>query len=524
METKLLIKSSAGMGDYLFCLTLSIYLKDKYNIIYIYYPEVHFNGLIDLVTRIFEENNITNIICIGNPIYKINTNNNIFSYFDDENLPVYIRNILHIFVEEITLYDEEKITYINMPALYNICNNSINFYYNIILDYYNINYYQLISSINYNLNDNEKMINNELYIKLKNKINNEKYILIFHCIERAQYVFSFRDYYSDYNKNNIKIINMCRRYNELNNNENILYIDELIGFVPMNYLHTIMENAIEIHMFDSYPLHYVSLILYNNKKLIDKINIYPRDILGYNSNENNLIIKNYKYNTKFINCTQFNIFSLVYKSHYPLLYFNNDIKKFKTFNKFLNFCAHEKYLNYINISDYNKDDHEKNLQFNINILNEMNNLKVLPSICNNNDTGLFTKTISKKINFININIDLYEKNLHDIQNFIDNILNNDNDNINKLNILLLKTSGDCVIKINPFLDQINNEIIELNTNYDKIDQLLIDILNEYIENENIHYIYPYNNQNDRNNLEVKIKKISELFFNNNEIDHQYYNY
>jgi hypothetical protein len=163
------------------------------------------------------------------------------------------------------------------------------------------------------------------------------------------------------------------------------------------------------------------------------------------------------------------------------------------------------------------------LKKNLLILSELKNLKLLPCVCSNNNIGLYTKTITKNINFIDIDIDLYDKNKNNLYKFINNILVNDSDNKNKLNILLLKTSGEYILKIKPFKEQIENEIIELNSNYEKIDKLLLDIINDYLENEKIHYIYPYNNVNDKNNFELKIKKCSEIFFNN-DINHIHYTF
>ena len=369
MGTKLIFYSTSGIGDYLFSTILSIYLKNKYDEIYIYYDKIHFNNLQNLTSRILEENNVTNIKCIGNPSYKIDSQSDKFIYLDDVNLCDKVKNIIYTDPNngiQANEDNEDKITYLNILKTLTDINVTEIFYFQSVLNYFNLNYYQLISSINFNLNDLEKSINHDLYINFSNKINNEKYILLFHCTERSQNIFSFRDYHYDYNKKDVKIINMCRRFNEFNTNVQMFYIDEIIGEFPMNYLHTIIELAEEIHMYDSFPLHYVSSVMINNSnhKLLDKIISYPRNIVGYSSEESNSMIKNFKLNKNYINNINFSIFNSIYEIHYPLNYFNNKLvnnKDISILNKSINFCLDDRYLNYTNNNDYNLDKHEKNL-------------------------------------------------------------------------------------------------------------------------------------------------------------------
>ena len=101
-----------GMGDFLFCVCLSIYLKNTYENIYILYSAVHFNGIMYIVNRLFEENNVTNITCIGNSIYKDENYkplSNNFVYSDEISSEIYDK--FNLYKEEIEV-DEDNNIYI----------------------------------------------------------------------------------------------------------------------------------------------------------------------------------------------------------------------------------------------------------------------------------------------------------------------------------------------------------------------------------------------------------------------------
>jgi hypothetical protein len=355
---------------------------------------------------------------------------------------------------------------------------------------------EVSNSINFRLNTYELNENINLYKKLINKIDNQKYVLVFHCIERKQYNFAFRDYPHDLNKNNYKVIYMCNGLfgnNLTTYDKNICYINELLDtFPPMYMLHEIIENAEEIHMIDSYPFHYSFLL----KNIHHKIKIYPRAITGYcQSTSFSEHTFNLKINNNYISSLNIEMFFDRYESYYPINYF--------------------KYINnniFPLIQEFNKE--------------ELSNYKLLPMTGIDNGTGILVETISSKINFIEFslkNIDKLENIYKSINNFIDVINNNNLSTLKEsLNILLIQTDGDYFLKMKPFQKEINEEDIYLETNIDSIDKNLINIIDFYIGNNNIHYIYPYKNENDKKQFVEKIQiKSSEIF--NNNVDFTNYN-
>jgi hypothetical protein len=524
---------SMGLGDYLFFVCTAIYLKNKYENIYILYSAVHFNGMMYLINRLFEENNVTNITCIGNPIYKdknCKTPSKYFIYLDEISMEIYDKFEQYKPEIEVDEYNNIYICISHMIHLVvkNINNFFIEFYFEKILNYLNISIDKIINNINFKLNQFEEIENNNIYQKFTDSINNEKYILVFHCIEREQYNFTFRDYYNDYNKNNYKIINTCKRNNDYDNNREY-YLDELINYFPPMYnLHKIIENAEEIHLIDSYPSHYCNIILKNitkNKKVI----LYNRLITGINVKDtfindkeinNNLIEKYYtnynkfKINNKLISILDYNIYNS-YETYYPVNYiksFNtNDLNLFE-----LNFYTSNNYLNLDTLDEIELDEHFNNFD---KIVNDKNHylFKVLPLIKCNSNIGIFSKTLSNDIKLIEVNLSEV-KNTKELYISIDKIIEEISCLNNKsLNILLIKTKGDYILKIKPCidkLDKLDNETIDLDTNYDNIEKSLMEIINHYIDNKNIHYFFPYGNDEDKNNFTKKLINCSYKIFCN----------
>jgi hypothetical protein len=506
-NTFLIDVEKRGMGDFLFFCLLAIFLKEKFEKIYINYSAIHFNGMIYLINKLFIENNADNIICIGDEKYK---NSDILLsdqiiYSDNPNLPEEIKDSFRIIWGKMD-FDLNNNCFLSLSVI----NEKILYYvyYQYFLTFFGIkNIKEITNSISYTLNDYEMFINEKFYKKLLNKIDNQKYILVFHCIERDQYNFGFREYPNDLNKKNYKIIYMCDNNKLKKYNNNICYISELLGNTPQLYmLHKIIENAQEIHLFDSYPFHYLFLL----KNIDHKTIMYPRLLSGYKAQQK---FKFYKYNLKisnnYINNYDIEMFFNIYESYYPINYFkyinNNDntFPYFQTCNEIL--------------SD------KKNFK---TCIEELSKYKVLPMIGVGNETGILIETILDKINFIEISL----KNIEDLKNickYIDDVIkkiNNDNSIFlqESLNMLLIKTDGDYFLKIKPFKNEINGEDdIYLHTNIDNIEKNLIDIIDFYIENTNIHYIYPYKNKEDKEQFIKKIQIKSSEIFNNDVIFKKY---
>ena len=486
-----------GMGDYLTCLTLAIFLKNKYEHIYLMYTAVHFNGLMYLSNRLLEENNANNITLIGD------------SMFRDTNCPLISHNFLYkdmVQPDILHILDLYKDTYEtdsngNTFIYFHSVVSKSHYYHCEVYNYFGININMIQDSIQFKLNDKEQIINNNNYDKLSHIISHEKYVLVFHCIERSQYNFSFRDYPNEYNKNNYKIINICKR---CDNNTNIeYYIDELIiNSDSLCYFHKIIENAEELHMFDSYPLLYFSYIIKKHKKVI----CFPRAILGYIDNNSYTIKK--KLNKQPIFSLNLDILNHLYETHYPLCYFkkHNLLSLMSETNPAfdVNYNTNSFFLN---VNEHN-NNFEKRVYGDNHIL-----YKVLPITCCNTHTGILTDTILNNINFIEIDLNdtpLWQ-NVNNICCSINEVINKitNDTNIISLNILLIKTSGDFILKIKPFMDNMDDE---LDTNYKYIHPLLIETIECVIENKKIHYVYPYSNENDKNNFKAKLTNYSKLIY------------
>ena len=501
-NTFLINVEQKGMGDFLFSVLLAIFFKNKFEEIYIHYGAVHFNGLQYLINRLFEENDVNNIICIGNVIYKNQQviPSNRFIYLDDPNLSEVVKNKLLEFSSEIII-DDNNNCFLNFSIFRD--QEIIIFLYQYILYFFQITITEIINSVNFKLNAYELNENIILYEKLLSKINNKKYILVFHCVERSQYNFSFRDYPNDLNKNNYKIIYMCdSKFKTIltNYDENICFINELLEtFYPMHMLHKIIENAEEIHLIDSFPAHYLSLI----RNIDHKIIMFPRTLSGYKNNicfpYNKL---NFKYNLEYIITLNIEIFFNRYKGYFPINYF-----KYK--NIYSCICYFYIILSQMKINETNFTK----------CMEELSDYKVLPMVGIDNGTGIIQETILSKINFIELSLKNIDK-LENVYRSIDNIINTINHNNSStlkesLNILIIQTDGDYFLKTQPSKVDINGENIHLDTNIDNIEKNLIDIVDFYIKNKSIHYIYPYKNENDKKQFIEKIQLKSNEKFNSN---------
>ena len=497
-----------GIGDFLFSVLLAIFLKEKFEKIYIYYGAIHFNGMIYLMNKLFNENNADNIVCIGDSKWKPKDYllSNQFIYLDDPNLSeeiIYYLKKMHAKLE----IDSNNNCFFSFSAVNKVLLH--NLYYQHFLNFFGIKHMkELKESINFTLNENELSVNEQLYEKLLKKIDNQKYILVFHCIERDQYNFGFRDYPNDINKNNYKIIYLCDNKfgkNLTNYDKNICYINELLGkMYPMYMYHKIIENAEEIHLIDSYPFHYLFLL----KNIEHKTIMYPRALTGY---KKTTYFPLYKYNIKLSNdyISAFNkeMFFYMYESYCPINYFK---------------CINSDTFKYIKVYDEILSD-RKNFK---KSMEELSKYKVLPMIGIGNGTGILLETILSNINFIEVSLKNVD-DLENIYNYIDNsmkTINSDNLFTSKesLNILLIKTEGDYFIKIKPYKKEITEGDIYLESNIDNIEKNLIDTIDKYMENTDIHYIYPYRNEKDKEQFIEKIQiKSSEMF--DNKVDFKKYN-
>jgi hypothetical protein len=530
MENTLFLNvGTIGVGDYFFAVAIAIYLKNKYENIYILYSAVHFNGMMYIVNRLLEENNITNITCIGDKIYK-NDNckppSKYFTYTDEISSEICDKFYRWRRIE----VDENKNEYIfmNCMSVENL-NSGLIISYDTILDYYNINMTMLKNSIQFKLNSREEIENNNIYQKFTDSINNEKYILVFHCIEREQYNFSFRDYPNDFNKNKYKIINVCKRNNDCSiNQNNEYYFGDLINYFPPMYnLHKIIENAEDLHFIDSYPLHYFNFMFKN----INNFKVYNRWLSGFYT-EDNSFKTNIKFNNNSASAWNINVVGCG-ETYYPINYFKNisDHEYLMDKTKFIKFRQLINHFNYPNWTSQpiheiidKIDLNEHFIKFEEIINDENHSLyKVLPlNICNSN-IGICTKTLSNDIKFIEVNLSEV-KNTKELYISIDKIIEEINCLNNKsLNILLVKTTGDYILKIKPLKEKNQDGIIELDTNYENIEKSLIDITDHYLSNKSIHYIYPYGNDEDRNNFTEKLIKTScKAFSNRVKTDYQFY--
>jgi hypothetical protein len=254
-------------------------------------------------------------------------------------------------------------------------------------------------------------------------------------------------------------------------------------------------------------------------KNINNSKVYSRMITGIYIEDNSYIKNKYKFNSKYIDIFNINITGFN-ETYYPINY----IKKLNAHTN-LDINMLLLFDNYLNIETMdNIDLHEHFINFEKIINNEIHSLyKVLPLTSCNSNIGIFTKTLSNDINFIEVNLSEKKlvENINDIiYTSIDKVINEiDSLNNKSLNILLVKTEGDYILKIKPF----NETIHDLDTNYENIQKSLIDIAEYYLHNKNIHYIYPYGNDLDKNNFTDKLITYSyKVFSNKISTTHQTY--
>jgi hypothetical protein len=480
-KTLLVNLGNMGAGDYLFYVLISIYLY-KHNIVnkvYIVYTAVHFNWLTQhIICHLITSNELTNVITlIGDIIYKI------------PNMPFYVNYMSIDEIQNDTILSNipfltlsETVQYISInPGNWFSDNQNTGFYYTGIVNYFKIpNYVKMCDIIHFEVQPDIDNACNILYEQLCEKLRGNKYILVYHCIERDQYNFGFRDYPYDFNKHNYPIINMCMRPDGIQVTNNEYFINEILTYFPDMWLQNkILEEAEEIHFFDSFPLHYCTLYSSKHKdKFINKkMVIYPRytpDWITSIKNVGNL--KEHYWQCNGVNVSLISTDTFYATGLYE--YYTN-----------LNF-------EYNNMCRHGKDIHLS--QFS----------KILPILTMSpvSGLGILHKSLCKDINFIEI--DLKNVSVNTLTQISGFILSTNN----CLNILLLKTCGDYYLKHYKFERTTNLIMSSIPNNYAEIEKSLIEFIDFFYKNLNIHYIFPYKDDKDADFFKLKIAKACEFEF------------
>jgi len=447
--------NNSGMGDYFFYFFLAIYLSktNKYENIYVYFASIHFFGVNkDYINKILTDNNINNIIKIGNPIYdETKLFNQYKKYYDNFNKD----------------YDWLKCNTIDTNDYFiHLHFNITNIYYD-ILKLFNINvknYY----NISYNLTDNENSENQAYYEKLINRVGND-YIIIFNCEERCQNIFRIKNYPFDTNKNNYKIIYV----NAQSNSEHLSFKDIFGCIESLSKYLTIIQNAKECHFVDSFPLHYFNFIFINKYEQFKNVKKYVYSRCNYlNCNINMNILNNYLINV-------FYLFNIIYKINY-LNYsdkINASLDDYMFFrNSRVEFVNGQRMIVKNNIE--NLEDVKKYFKI-------MQNYT-----CNDTPIVLYEK---KQINIIELSID-------DKNNFESIIDNNYKDRENFLNILFIKFNNNYYTTIKPREINENYEVISGPEIIETISYDELKFINNLITNIKIDYIMTYKLDEDKQYL------------------------
>ena len=480
----LFMKIPAGCGDFLYFVIIAIIISNRYKNIYIYYNEVHFNSLNYLLNLFIESNNIKNIILISNPAFT--NDNKIYDY--KKYFDVFTQN--HNFMELIKIDGNSYYSF-----LYDVNDNETQCYFIYALKIFNININNLFK-INFFLSENDEKINNEYYSKVFNTIG-ENYIVIFNNNkDRYHDIFPIRQYLNEFNPSKIKIIYFAENFS-YNHNEYFIG-DILCGHKQLYHYNKIVEKSKAIFCINSFPAHYFNLIMnnINYKERFNNIqkNIFTRRFIGKNINNGYYIN-----NINDIEDNNLKIFSN-FNAYYPIFFFRNIINyPIKYYND--NGCSLLHYSGEAIYIDNNKffnplNDDDKNylLYF----------TKILQNNISSNKYGIsiYDKRFKNK-NYININLkekyieneyieNLYSLNHEENQTIINKYLKE-----NHLNILLVKFDTIYFIWCKERILNDNNEIISCDI--ENAPQIYLKIIEHFINNKWIDYIFPYKNEDDKNN-------------------------
>jgi len=220
--------------------------------------------------------------------------------------------------------------------------------------------------------------------------------------------------------------------------------------------------------------------------------------------------------------TNRNYFRLNLKKSKKFVNKNNDTLTIKNINSNINKCTEDNLENIIKliIDDINKNEHLLNLVIEsilekcilhnnyiyiyINIIKKLNDEKDIIRVLNN--------TLDKYYKFI------FEENIEKLDNFYDNLCNENKRNDNKIGYLMLMTYLDkhkiIKDKINDLLKNIMNEILEKDN--DEIYKLLCCIFNicliskEYLV-EYLDDIKKLNDKKYNSKVRCKVMDIEDLF-------------
>lgn len=482
IHDSLFMNIPGGCGDFLYFVVIAILISNKYKNIYIYYGCIHFNLMIDIIKIFINSNKINNIILISNPEFtKDNTLYNLKEYFN-----IFSQN--HNFLELINI---DTNTYYSF--VYDTKNFETKCYFIYALKLFNLKINDLYI-IDFFLSEEERLLNDKYYLEVLDKIGNN-YIVIFNSpIYRYQDIFSFRQYPKEFNPENLKIIYFTDQFKYNTNEYNI---KDILGEYKNIYLYgRIVENARSSNFINSFPAIYFNLIMnnINYKERFNNVskNIYSRRFIGRNINSYDINSWNEIDDHNLILFSNFN-------AYYPIFFFRNIECNSIYYNDqgcaLLNGAG--SIINIDNnkfIDPYNQED-KSNLHYFTKIL--QNNIT-----SNKYGLSIYDNRFKNK-HYININ--LKEKTIEN--NYIENLyyLNyEENQSIinlylkeNHLNILLVKFDTLYYIWCKKREIDSNNDI-----SYSDIEnspKIYLKIIEHFINNKWIDYIFPYRYDEDKNN-------------------------
>jgi len=482
IQNSLFMNIPGGCGDFLYFIVIAILISNRYEKIYIYYGCDHFNSMMDIIKIFINSNKINNIILISNPkITNDNTLYNLKEYFD-----IFSQN--HNFLELINI---DTNTYYSF--IYDTKNIETKCYFIHVLKLFNLRIDDLYI-IDFFLSEEERLLNDKYYFEVLDKIGND-YIVIFNSpVDRYQDIFSFRQYPKEFNPENLKIIYFTDQFKY---NKNEYNIKDILGEYKSIYLYgRIVENARSSNFINSFPAIYFNLLMnnVNYKERFNNVskNIYSRRFIGRNINSYDINNWNEIDDHNLILFSNFN-------AYYPIFFFRN--RDFNSIYYNDQGCA---LLNgagpIINIDNnkfinpYNEED-----RLNLNYFT-----KILQNNITSNKYGLsIYDNRFKNKHYVNIN--LKEKTIEN--NYIENLYNLnhiESQNIinlylkeNYLNILLVKFDTLYYIWIKKREIDNNNDI-----SYSDIEnspKIYLKIIEHFINNKWIDYIFPYRHDEDKNN-------------------------
>jgi hypothetical protein len=483
IRDSLFMNIPAGCGDFLYYVVIAILLSKKYKNIYIYYCAVHFHSMLDILNIFINSNKINNIILLSNPEFK--KDDTIYKY--KKYFDIFSEN--YNFLELINLNTNTYYSYV-----YDTNKYETECYFLYVLKLFNLSIYDLFK-IDFFLSDEHRLLNDKYYFDVLNKIGNE-YIVVFNDpIYRYHDIFSIRQYQKEFNPENLKIIYFTDQFKY---NINEYNIKDILGEIKSLYFYNrIIENAKSVHFINSYAVQYFNLIMnnVNYKERFNNVqkNIYSRRFIGRNINHYDIN------NFNDIDDNNLKLFSN-FNVYYPLFFFRN-IYDLKPIYYNDNGCSllhnsgeiinidNNKFINPV------KDEDRIYLHYFTKILqNNITSNKYGISIYDNRFRNKHYVNIDLKEKTIENNYieNLYELNHEENQNIINQYLKE-----NHLNIVLVKFDTIYYIWCKKRELNENNEIIGMDIENAPI--VYLKIVEHFIINKMIDYIFPYRNEEDKIN-------------------------